>query len=143
MVFDSFRVDGLKSAEADVQRDFAGSNATGAQIVKDARREVEAGGGRCHRARQPRENGLVIRAVRQVVRAADVGWQRHVPEPLDRAFHRAFPRLQAQAPRAEFAAADDFSLKLVIAEDQHFALRDFSPWPHQAQPSAVSFPAYQ
>ena len=51
---------------------------------QDFRSKVEARRGSRHRTAFPRKDGLVALTIRNRVRAVDVGWQRHVTEPVHR-----------------------------------------------------------
>ncbi len=72
-----------KGAEADVQRDARDFDALRGERVEHLRREVQAGGGRGHRAALAREDGLVALAIRGRIVATNVGRQRHVADAVE------------------------------------------------------------
>ena len=72
----------LKRAQPHVQRDLGGFDSTLANAIEDFLREVQARGGRCHRAKWLGINRLILFAIGWRVRTIDVGRQGYVSNTL-------------------------------------------------------------
>ncbi len=94
---------GLESAQAHVQCDVDDLYTTFRNSLQDFRREVQAGRGRSHRATLCRVDCLIALAVGGVIGAMDIGWQRHVPDPLNFAVE-VFDGGEAEKALAQLAA---------------------------------------
>ncbi len=97
--------DGLERAQPDVERDGRDGDAAGAHPLQEGGGHVEPGRRRGHRAGDPGEDGLVALAILRLVRAVEVGRQRHVARSLERGVQRE-PRGREQHHLHEAAVAD-------------------------------------
>src|SRR5208282_462985 len=156
VIFDFFYSHRLKGAESDVQRDLGNFNPACTNLLQDLRREMQAGGWRCHRScgrsRRLGIHRLVTVAVRWPVVAVDIRRKRHVSNALD-AGKEIGDRSEANAALAKTAATDDFGFDLgfqcgwvvfgwiahtwiagCTAKVEFFSDPDLAPGPYQTFP---------
>ncbi len=98
--------DRLERPGADVQCHVCAGHAPRGERGERRLVEVQAGGGRGHRAGRARVDGLVARGVVGVAGARDVGWQRHFAVALEPVEERA-RAVEAQQEEAVLACLDD------------------------------------
>ena len=108
----NFDADGLKGAEPDVEGDFGGFDAAGADTVENLGSEVQSRGGRGDRADWLGIDGLVSLAIGGRVGAIDVGRKRDVPDAFDYG-EEIRDRIEVEMALAKFAAGNDFGSEFV------------------------------
>lgn len=83
VVLDAIGADGLKGAEADVEGDFDGFDAAGADAIENRLGEVETGGRRGDGAARVGVDGLVTIAVGEGIGTRDVRRKWHVSNAIE------------------------------------------------------------
>ena len=101
VIFEAFRAHRLKSAQADVQRDFGDFYAALLQTAQYFGREMQARGWSGHGATLPGVNGLVAFAVHRLVGTFDIGRQGECGRSRSHRFAKVIPRSKAQHPESE------------------------------------------
>src|ERR1700675_1258012 len=150
VIFHLFYSNGLKRAQADVQRDLCNFNPAGTNLREDLRSEVQAGRRRCDRAPCLGIDSLVPIPVRRpVVFAVDVGRKRHVSNALD-AGEEIVDRGESDAPLPKTAALRDLGLQFGrragwSLKVEFFPDPDLPPGPYHALPlnGVIRHLAYQ
>ena len=134
VLFNFFHAHGLKSAEADVERDFSGFDSSLMDTVEDLGSEMKSGGGGDNGTALASVYGLVTFAIRRRIRAGDVWGQRDVTDFVH-AGKEIWRGCEADVAFAEFAAGDDLGLEFVmVAEEKMFSNPDFAAGSHQTLP---------
>jgi hypothetical protein len=82
VILDALDVDGLKSSQANVQRDFDSLDIALTDAVENFRSEVKTGGGSGYGSPLPGVNSLIAIAVRGRIWARDVGRERDVADAI-------------------------------------------------------------
>src|SRR6266851_5969851 len=117
-------VDGLKCAEAHVQRQFAYFHTPSANRCKDLRCKMQSGGGSSNGSWPAGEDRLVSFTIRGFVVAVDVRRKRHVAQPLNLGRYAArVAGSESHRAQAELAAPDNLRFHLTCAK--HDALARF------------------
>src|SRR6266849_8481468 len=81
------------------------------------------------------ENRLVSFAVRGFVFAVDIGWQRHVAEPLNlRGYSARMAGSESHGAQPELAARDDLRFELTFAKHDALTRFHLAPGTHQCLP---------
>jgi hypothetical protein len=134
MLLHLFHVYRLKGAEADVQGDLGGPNPVLAKLSENLIRKVQARRRSGYGSSLPCIHGLVPCSVSSAVFARNVGRQRHVPNPLQRA-EEVWSRGKANAPLPELPTRQDLGLQFVLGtEEKSLAHANFPSRTYQAEP---------
>src|SRR5258708_16632204 len=83
VILESFDAYGLKSSQADMQRDVGGLDASLADAIDDFWGEMKAGGGGSHRAALPSVDGLIALAIAGRIRTGDLGGEGDVDDGVE------------------------------------------------------------
>jgi hypothetical protein len=100
----------LKRSESDVQRDFDDLDAALRKLPHDPPSQVKTRRRSSHRARLPGVYGLVTPPVERLIRPANIGRERHVPDPAEFPFKRSGVS-KAECSQTVIASPDDFGLQ--------------------------------
>src|SRR5712691_1840594 len=134
MILDAFDAYGLKSSQADMQRDVGSLDAAPADAIDDFWGEMKAGGGGSHRAALPSVDGLIALAIAGRIRTRDIGRKWDVADAIENGVE-IVNRAEANAAFAEFSAGENLSLQLIeLAEKQVFANANLAAGSNQAFP---------
>jgi len=137
VIFNAVDPDWLKSSQADMEGNLSSLDAALPNAIQDFGSEVKAGGGSGGRSTLLGIDGLIALAVVRRIRTRDVGRERDVADAIQSSekVGGSGDRLEADAALAEFGAAQDFGLKLILfAEEKALADADFAAGANQAFP---------
>jgi hypothetical protein len=109
-LIDSFHTKRRKGAETYVEREARDFDTVDGERIEDLRGEMQAGGGRGHRATFAGEDRLVALAVSNRIFAADVGWQGHVAYAVEDG-EKIVHWVEAQQALTELAALENLGFK--------------------------------
>src|ERR1700730_7520531 len=136
MSLERFAVDGLKRAEAHVQRQLANFHSAGADRRQNLRRKMQSRSRSSNRSGRPREDGLISFAVGRFVLAVNVRWKWNMAETLDLRGHSVgCARGEADGAQPKFATGGDLAFQFPLAKDHTLARLHLASGAHQRLPN--------
>src|SRR5579862_2216660 len=134
VVLDSLGPDRLKRSQPNVKSDLGGLNAAFSNAIENLWREMQARGGRRDRPNLLRIDRLVTIPVGGRIGAINVGWKRHVPNPVERSVE-IIRGMKANLPLSECAPRQHFRVQVVsLSEEQVLAYSNLAAGTNQALP---------